>query len=86
MDGMLKMSYICAGIIIVFLYVGMLANYIREKKTYKEQRKVYIRDKQFLLMENDGDLLSLTVQKEGFDAKMHYFEESTMIITGSGDC
>lgn len=86
MDGMLKIGFVCVGIIIFLLYVGIIVDHIREKKLYKEKRNVYVRNKQFLFMENDGNLLSLTVQKKGFDVQMHYFVNSTMIIAESGDC
>lgn len=80
MEQIIKLTIVVVlGILISIHYVAILRDYLREKKIS------YIRKDSFLLMENDGNLLSLTVEKNGFDAHIHYASGSSMLISESGD-
>ena len=78
MDQIIKWIIVfLIGLLFVKYYLGIVQDYRREKKIY------YIRKKSFLLMGNDGNLLSLTVEKHGFDAQIHYAADLPMSISES---
>lgn len=73
--------------IVVFLIIIYFA------KTYIEMIRdkfhkgpiVYLKGVNFLLMENDGNLISLTIEKKGFDATVHYLSDFSMVVTECED-
>jgi predicted RNA-binding protein associated with RNAse of E/G family len=66
-------------------YFEVLIDYVREMKLYKAQRNVYIKDNNWLTLEDNGDLLTLAIQKKDFDIHTHYCESSNMTTTGDVD-
>ena len=73
---------------VIVLLIGLLLGkyYLRIIRDYARERKItYVMNNSFLLMGNDGNLLSLTVKKQGFDAHVHYAHKlnTSMIVVES---
>ena len=84
MDEILEIGLLVFVIIVLRTYFETFADCINGK-LYKKISDVYIRDAEFLLMVDDEPLLSLTIQKKGFDVHMRYFVRSVMIVEENGD-
>lgn len=81
----LLLSVVC--IVAFLLFVWFIYCSWQERVIYKhvrEERKKrgypYLKNEAFLLMENDGRLLSLTIQNKGFGKKEHYCMKTTTIM------
>lgn len=71
----------CFVLVYVFcLYFKMLANHIDEKRLYKAMRSVYFKGSEFLLINENGNLLTLTSKNKCTNSRVHYFTNSNMII------
>lgn len=82
MDQIIKWTIVLViGLMLGRYYWGIIRDYRRERKIS------YIMSSAFLLMGNDGNLLSLTVEKQGFDAQVHYAHKTNalMVVDESED-
>lgn len=66
--------FVSACILLAIPYVKILRDYLRERKVF------YVKSNDFLLMENDGNLISLTVENRGFEAHERYAQDEAMVM------
>lgn len=71
------------GIVLVellYLYFTMLLSHINERKLYPSKKTVYIRDKESLLYNDYGNLLTLTAKGQTSVPRIHYLLNLNMVV------